>query len=188
MRKESGFSLLEVLITMLVAMFGVLGMASMQMMAVNNTETARYQSIATVLANSMAARMQANSSYWAIPATNISVNNTAVTNVTASSVNCSQSVCTDKQMAYYDLQNWGASLNAALPSAVGIPLPAGGGNVASSATINCPLSTPMVCKITLYWSENNIALNNNAITGATGVLASGASTAHQYTTLVSILL
>ena len=57
MKQQKGFSLLEVLISMVIIMFGLLGIAGTQMLAINNTENARYQGVATTLASSLAAIM-----------------------------------------------------------------------------------------------------------------------------------
>ena len=45
MKQQKGFSLLEVLISMVIIMFGLLGIAGTQMLAINNTENARYQGV-----------------------------------------------------------------------------------------------------------------------------------------------
>lgn len=162
--------MLEVLIAMLVIMFGVLGIAGMQLMAINNTETARYQSIADMLASSMSAEMQANVAFWGAPPQSISVSGSTVTGVPASSTNCLTTGCTAAQMAYYDLQNWGVALNT-LPSGTG--------------TITCNPSTPAVCTLALSWLEKNIALQNptNAVSG---ILATGQATQHSYETMVTL--
>jgi type IV pilus assembly protein PilV len=170
--KQLGFSMLEVLISMLVIMIGVLGIAGMQMLAINNTENARYQSLATILASSMAAEIQANTAYWGSPPSSlIQVSNAAATVVPAVAGTCLGSVCTPVQMAYYDLSTWGTALAGRLPSGAG--------------TIQCYSTTPAVCALTLTWSEKNTAISNP--TGAeTGQLATGTVSTHSYQTLVSI--
>ena len=187
---NAGFALLEVLISMVIAMVGVLGVAGIQLLAINNTGTARCQNQAAILASSMAAQMQANVAYWGSPPTNVGVTNNMITvgsgSPTTPTSDCFLTVCSAQQLAYYDLQSWGVAMASALPLAVGQPLPSGGGNVAYGGVIACPTVSPMVCQITIYWSENNIALSSNNQSGATGLLAPGKSAVHQYTTLVSI--
>jgi type IV pilus assembly protein PilV len=173
MRKDSGFSLVEAMVSLFVIMFGVLGLAGLQMLAINNTETARYQSLATMLASSMAASMQANAAYWGTPPPTITVNGTTVSGGPPSFTGtCVGNVCTAPQMAYYDLTNWGSAMANGLPS--------GQGNIQCSQS-----STPAVCTLTLSWSEKNLALHNTS-TGATGMLASGTASTHSYQTLVSV--
>jgi type IV pilus assembly protein PilV len=171
--KQGGFSLLEVLVTMLIITFGLLGIAGVQMLAINNTETAKYNSIATIFASNIAAQMQGNSAYWGTPPTTITVNGSTITGgPPASIVDCSANVCSASQMGYYDLAHWGLAMANGLP--------------VGNGTIACPSgSSPAVCTITVFWSEKNIALTNP--TGAaSGALASGTSSTHNYQTLVSI--
>jgi type IV pilus assembly protein PilV len=177
MRIQSGFAMLEVLISMLI-MFGVLGIAGMQMMAINNTENAHYQSRAAILASTMAANMQANKAYWAAPASLINISGAppslVITNSPSVYTTCLETVCSAVQMAEYDLTEFGKAIAGFLPS--------------GSASISCPgLTSPTVCSITLTWSEKNVALNN--ATGAeSGVLATGKVNPYTYQTLVSIQL
>ncbi len=201
LKNEHGFAMLEVLISLLVILVGVLGIAGMQLMAVNNTETARYQSVATMLASSMAAKIQANFAYWGgvlVPPAVITVTGSTVTGVPVFTGTCLNTVCNPTQMAYYDLQNWGAAMagvanvdgvindGMALPSAIGLSYPPSGGtNVTSSGTINCVATTPEVCTLTMFWSEKNIALSNAAGT-ETGVLATGTVQTHSYQTVIAI--
>ncbi|MDR3393180.1 MAG: type IV pilus modification protein PilV [Sulfuriferula sp.] len=171
MKKELGFAMLEVLISFLIIMIGVLGLAGLQMMAINNTEVARYQSLAVLLASNMATQMQSNAAYWGTAPTNITVTNTSITGGPAAGPNCGSTLCTGPEMANYDLQNWGASVASTLPSGNG--------------QITCVANTPAVCTLTLFWLEKNVALSNP--TGAeTGQLASGQSATHNYQTMVTI--
>lgn len=62
--KSRGFSMLEVLVTLVIILIGVLGVAGMQMLAINNTQIARTHSLAAILASSLAAEMQVNEPYW----------------------------------------------------------------------------------------------------------------------------
>ncbi|MDD5297926.1 MAG: type IV pilus modification protein PilV [Rhodocyclaceae bacterium] len=173
MRKELGFSLLEAMISMFVIMFGVLGLSGLQMLAINNTEMARYQSLATMMASSMATSMQANVAYWGTPPPTIMVNRSSISGGPPSFTGtCAGSVCSAPQMAYYDLSNWGMALSSNLPS--------------GQATIQCSQSsTPAICTMTLSWSEKNIALHNPT-SGASGMLATGTASTHSYQTLVSM--
>jgi type IV pilus assembly protein PilV len=182
-RKESGFSMLEVLISFIIIMFGILGISGIQMLSVDNTANGRYQSFATMLASSMAAKMRANPSYWGSPSSSITITSTAVTGIASSTTDCTQTVCSDVEMAYFDLDHWRQDLTAGAGTMM-LPSPPSGTAI---ATIDCPLASPMVCKITVNWSENNVALGNNSTGGATSMLTSGTSQNHTYTTLVSII-
>ena len=175
MKAQRGFGMLEALISMVVIMIGVLGMVGMQMLAINNTENARYQSIAAMQASSMTAQMLANIAYWGTPPTTVTVIDTTVTGIANSTVDCGLTVCTAAQMAHYDVRTWGGAMRngtSALPSGQG--------------AINCVTAvSPAVCTITMTWREKNIALTNATGT-ETGQLASGTSQTYQYRTMVSI--
>lgn len=189
MKEQRGFGMLEALISMVVIMIGVLGMAGMQMLAINNTENARYQSIAAMQASSMAAQMLANATFWrTAPATvtvqgltvsnNINRGNTnnraknKIKNMGGNNTYCNTTVCTATEMAYFDVESWGVEMASALPSGEG--------------SINCVTAvSPAVCTITMTWQQKNIALTR--ATGAeTGILASGTNRQYDYSTMVSI--
>lgn len=184
-KAQRGFSLLEVLVSMLVIMFGLLGIAGMQMLAVNNTETARYNTMATIFASNMAAKMQGNKAYWGTPPNSVSVDGPTVTGGPAStSADCFATSCGPSAMAYYDLKNWGQSLLGSVNGTVAAQgLPGG------YAAITCSsASSPAVCTLIIYWTEKNIALTTPTAvaSAAVGPLASGTSSTHNYQTLVSI--
>jgi type IV pilus assembly protein PilV len=176
MKDSRGFAMLEVIISLLIIMVGVLGLAGLQMMSINNTEAARYQSLAAMLASNMATQIQSNIAYWGASATalNITVVGATITGGPASGANCNTSVCTASQMAYYDMTNWGAAMG-------GIP----GGQGAIACTLPVARVSPAVCQITITWNEKNIALTNPMGTEA-GQLASGTSQSHSYQTLVTV--
>lgn len=164
MRKESGFSMLEILVSMIVIMIGVLGIAGMQLLSINNTEVARYQSLAALLASSMAAEMQANVAYWGTASTPITVTGTAISGIAVGGTSCLNAVCTPTQLAAYDLQNWGLAMANTLP---------GGSGAISCAVI----PAPTVCTLTLNWSEKTVA--------SLGTPA-GSSAPMTYTTMVTV--
>lgn len=175
MMRQRGFSMIEVLVTLLVVMFGLLGLAGMQLMAVNNTEVARYKNIATIMASSMAAKMQTNTGYWGTPPTTISVTGSTLTGGPTGSAGttCVGTPCTQaSDVAFADLISWGNAMATGLPS--------------GSGTISCTLNpSPAVCTVTVTWLEKNIAIVNP--TGAaSGPLAAGKSSTNSFQTLVSI--
>ena len=175
-KNQSGFSLIEVLISLVVLLVGLLGIIGMQLAAINNTETARYNGIASIYASDFATRMRGNSGYWGTPPGSVSISNSTITGGPAvSTAVCTQTagtVCSFSQMAYYDLTQWGATLSAALP--------------AGTATLACNAAvSPAICTLTINWNEKNVALTNPSGT-ETGVLASGTTSSHNFQTLVSI--
>jgi type IV pilus assembly protein PilV len=178
MNRARGFSMFEVLVTLVVLNLGVLGMAALQTLSVNNTEAGRYQSVATMLTASMAATMQANVAYWGSPPSTININTGAnppnvLLGPPTFSGTCIGSACSATDMAAFDLQNWAAALDSSLPS--------------GQATLTCStVVTPAICTLTVTWLEKNIALHNPTGT-ETGQLASGTAAQHSYQTIVSMI-
>lgn len=184
--KTDGFSMLEVLITLVIILLGVLGMAGMQMLAINNTQIARTHSLAAIMASSLTAQMQANESYWTSSTVSTSVLGVNKKDWTKSTLgdsglngqntDCTAGACTPAGMAGYDLKAWGANLATLLPS--------------GQATVACTgptATTPNVCTISVSWTEQNVALHNqnNASTTSTA-LTSGTVSTQTYTTFSSI--
>lgn len=176
MKRERGFSMLEVLVAMLIIMIGALGIAGMQLLAVTSTENARYQNVATMLGASLAARMQANAAYWGTPPTTIAVTNGTNTGGPAAYAGTCIGLanpCNKTDMAAFDLKEWGQEVASQLPS--------------GTAAITCPASnSPAICTITVSWSERNVSLFSATGT-ETGTMASGTKATNTYSTLVSIL-
>ena len=173
MKRQSGFSMLEVMIALVILMFGLLGIGRLQLLAVNNTEVGRYHGLATMLASSMAAAMKANLTYWKTPPNNITVNKTTITGGPPTyGGTCINVACTSAQMAYFDLSQWGTALSGTLP--------------VGTATIACNNSVaPAVCTITVNWMEKNVALGNP--TGAEkGQFASGTVGTNSFQTLATM--
>lgn len=181
MKKQHGFSMIEVLVAVVVLVFGVLGMAGLQMQAITATEQGRYNSRAAMQATSVAAAIRANPLYWTSANGTITVSGPVVANVptfsggpTAFTGDCTNgTMCTPVQMAYYDLKNWGLDINGSLP--VGV------------LTVTCDSVTqkPAVCTVDVSWSEKNVA-GRDQETGS-GALATGTSSRHNYRTLVTAL-
>ncbi len=61
--RYQGFTLLEVLISVLILAIGLLGFASLQMASVNNNMEAHFQSQATIIAQDLASRIHINREY-----------------------------------------------------------------------------------------------------------------------------
>lgn len=167
MNKQSGFSMLEVLVSLIIIMLGALGMAGIQMLSISNTEIARYQSLAALLASSMAAEIQGNKAYWGT-ALNTTFTATSGGVTGGPSGGSCGSACSASQVAGNTLQTWATSIAGVLPTATG--------------TVFCS-GTPAICTVRLQWNENNVALN-----GATGTgnYAAGGQSNQSYQTVVTV--
>jgi len=190
--QQYGFTLFEILVTVLVIAIGLLGNAGIQALSLNNTAMARNRSLAAMEASGLASMMHANAAYWQLgsPTSSCSINcNTSGTSSTScttagtsgyitlsdailssQSTNCTTTSCSGLQMASYDLQNWGASVASALPNGAGL--------------VTCNTTAyPVFCTISISWTQQNLSLN--MVTGTeTGVLASGQSMTDTYTMVV----
>jgi type IV pilus assembly protein PilV len=178
--QQRGFSLVEVLVSVVLIAVGLLGNASLQALSMTNTSDARYRGLATIKSDSLAAAMHANTGFWQntalVPVTaangfNITGSVVGDSTLNAQAADCSSAACTPLQMAGYDLKNWGQELANSLPG--------GAGNV------DCSLvgTNPVSCVITISWTEINVALNKASGT-ETGALASGVTVNQSYSVVV----
>jgi len=116
--RQSGYSLFEVLIAIVVTSIGLLGLAGIQATGLNNNLRAYQRSQATVLAYDIADRMRANTA--------------AIDNYLSSNMTLDQAVaagavagcttpdgCTPAELAQTDLVDWRAAMTAAIPGSIG---------------------------------------------------------------------
>jgi type IV pilus assembly protein PilV len=153
---ESGFSLIEVMISLVIIAVGLLGIAGIMALSMNNDDTSRLQSLAALQAASMATAMQANTAYW----TSTAANGTR-TAPTTSSTACNGVVCSAASIANCDLANWGYAIDQSLPN--------GSGTVTCAAAARPNSSSPAAttCSITIGWNTNNMANDHQSTTAAT---------------------
>ena len=115
MPRQSGSSLLEVVITIFIITIGLLALAGMQAIGLSNNHGAYQRSQATVLAYDMADRMRANTS---------AIDNYLTTSMDPADAE-QQADCTTTDgcsiilMAENDLYIWNAALTTALPGPEG---------------------------------------------------------------------
>jgi type IV pilus assembly protein PilV len=155
-----GFSLVEVLVTIVVLAVGLLGLAKMQAAAISNTKVSGVRALISLQASSLASAMHGNRGYWAAgvaPAT-FSVSGTTVvdsTGVLTGTTDCAAATCTPAQLAAYDVATWARAVNSQFPS--------------YSALVTCStvITLPVSCDIKLSWSEKYVAINRT--TAASGV-------------------
>ena len=114
----AGFTLLEVLISIVVIAFGMLGVAGLQAFALKNGQSASLRSVATVLASDMIDRMHANP----VGATDGRYDEGGTNGVAAKLIPaCLAAGCTNpSELAQHDLAEWKAAIAAALPNATAI--------------------------------------------------------------------
>ena len=152
MIKTRGFTLIEVLISMVILEIGLLGLATLQGISLRDNQDAYYYQQASLLAYEMQDRIRGNYEGW-----------TSIPTASTESTCSSSPGCSATQMAATDYQHW-------VDSAASIfRAPATGNMVeitrAAQANTNCSsITATEVCLIT-HWERTNTqssALSNTA--------------------------
>lgn len=110
-RRQQGFSLIEVLVTVLILAIGLLGLAGLQSTALRTNHSALIRSQATMLAYDIVERMRSNRTAALNGAYNLALGGTP----------------TGSSIAAQDLTAWRSNLTAVLPSGTGAVAMAAGG-------------------------------------------------------------
>ena len=112
-RFQRGFTLIEVLVTVVIFAIGLLGLAGLQGFGLRTVSDSLFASIATELSYDMADRVRSNPQ----GAEDKDYNSPSA----SANANCSNTTgCTPAQMAGNDMYEWKESLTAALPAGDGI--------------------------------------------------------------------
>ena len=115
---QSGFTMLEVLISIMIISIGLLGLAGLQTVSLKGSQSAYYRSVATQLAYDMSDRMRGNLSGVYSQSYNRTGINTDYSTAVAA---CNQTLgCTAAQLAQNDAKEWQDLVAALLPSGQGI--------------------------------------------------------------------
>ena len=117
--KRSGFSLIEVLVSILVLALGVIGAAGMQITAMRTTQQSGFQTLALQLAAEMADKMRANDNPMKKGRANpfLSVNYASATEgePEAPGKLCYTSECDAEELAAFEVYEWKKRVKTALP-------------------------------------------------------------------------
>ena len=153
--RQSGLSLIEVLIAMLVLSFGLLGLAGMQVSALANTRVAQQYTQAAILALNITDKMRAN--LEGVRAGNYTL--AAGATPADPGTNCGTTACDAAQLAAWDLAVWYSSIDADASYSNGISnaaaVPRG---KASVICVDEPACTDASLRvITIYWDANGRA-------------------------------
>lgn len=153
-RQAGGFSLLEILVTMLVVALALLGHITLQNRTIGEQQAAFFQSMADTYLNDMAERMAANSEAAVMQLVNGSLvaatpyNNgnsedfVKVNPAAAKAKDCTGGVsCSGTELAAYDLATWQNNVGAVMPGA-------------AFRIYNPDITQPRLVQITLAWTPN----------------------------------
>ncbi len=134
LKKQTGFTLIEVMVSLVVLAVGLLGLMAVQILALKNNTNADFRSRATILAYDMAERMRANKAGF-------DSGNYSPTPANYTGTGCT-AACSPSQMASQDILVWQADIAASLPE--------GTGTIATAAT-----NATDGLDITILWEETD---------------------------------
>lgn len=143
---QSGFTLLEVLIALLILSIGLLGLASLQTNGLRSNQMASMRTTATQLAYDIADRMRANPG--GVDAQNYVIATGDSDPTIPGGENCESTTCTSAQMATYDLAQWRAAVRS---------LPGGTSSITRAVT-----GTVVTHTITIFWDEYRQGISGTA--------------------------
>jgi type IV pilus assembly protein PilV len=154
--------MLEVLISIVVIAFGLLGIAGLQAFAVKNNQSANMRTTASALALDMVDRVQSN---WAGASAGAYNKPTLDSSYTSPVAGCKTTAgCTSSDLAATDLSEWSTLVASALPNGRGlvcIDNTPNDGTIAAPACDNAG-STGYVVKI--WWRDDRTASGSSAAT------------------------
>lgn len=133
-KSQSGVTLIEVLVAVLVLSVGLLGVASLQMYGLRYNQSAYLRSQAAVLAYDIVDRMRANTN--GVSAGYYDSVNTASL---PADPNCIKTGCTNQQLANHDIREWGGYFTSSVPM-----LPSASGTISRSGNTFI---------VTITWTE-----------------------------------
>lgn len=154
---SAGFTLLEVLISIVIIAFGLLGIAGLQAFALKNNHSASLRLTATSLAADMVDRMKTNVTgvgSGAYDAPTAAPYDAPIVNA------CLAAGCDPAQMAQHDLAEWGAKVKAAMPGGSGVvcldSTPADG---TAPGAAQCDGNGFVGYVIKIWWSDDRTSRN-----------------------------
>lgn len=154
--RQRGFTLVEVLVSLVVLSIGLLGMARLILLSSHSNDSAYMRSQATALAYEMLDNMRANAA-----AAEAHSYDTPLSSIPATPTSCvppSGTACSQTQLALYDVYSWKQHL-------AGGALPSGTGSVVTST------STPVSATIVVQWDDSAASAAFQRATGNTTTAA-----------------
>lgn len=157
-RSESGLTLLEVLIAVLVFAFGLLGIAGLQASALGNNFVSYQYTQAAILAQSMVERMRANRQGLVETDYSLSAGISPTAQVDCSGGNCKAAA----DQARWDMAVWytavtgNAVTNVPTLTAKDSSARLSGALPGGATAISCPVvfAENEICTVSIYWDSN----------------------------------
>lgn len=146
MKKQQGFSLIEALVAFLIISVGMLGIASLQVVALRAGYTATLRTAAVIKSEEILERMRANES--ALAAYNVATGGgTGAPGKLCSDGTGTVVSCTPAEMAPFDIYKWKQDLLSVFPA-----------NTTASIVVAAPVATlqPLsIVTVTINWKDRN---------------------------------
>ena len=146
-----GFSMLEMLVTLLILTLWLLGTAGVQSSSLRLTKTAQFRTYAILLASDISERMESNKLAAVAGRYTFSL---AAGDAPPSSDDCTQIKCSSSQLATFDLSDWATRAQSLLPNA--------------ALTVVADANTPINYAITIQWADRSAS---KTATSATETMA-----------------
>lgn len=147
-KRQGGVGLIEILVAVFILAVGFLAAARMQVFAMQNSQSAYFESQAYFMAGDMLARMRANVK---------GVKDGAYDNLSTSSVTtdpqCDSQFCTPAQIAQQDLFDWSRNLVSDSNDSSFIPLLPSSATVAAKGSVLRLVSGQH--SVVLEWADDN---------------------------------
>jgi type IV pilus assembly protein PilV len=159
---QSGFSMIEVLVTLLIISLALLGTAGLQAHSMRLNQGGQFRTQAVFLAADLAERMEANKPGAMAGSYAMASSSSANTISTA----CVTNACSATDLAAYDLSQW--------QNAVAVTLPQ------SSWTVVNPGGSPSTVTITISWVDRRTDTTNAAATASSPVGSNDAGTGEKF--------
>jgi type IV pilus assembly protein PilV len=138
-----GFTLVEVLVSLIVLSIGLLGMAKLVLVSSHSNDSAYLRAQATALGYEILDNMRANMSAATTHGYDSALGATPPAPTSCVGIG---TVCTPSQQASWDVYSWFQHLNAA--NSLGGGLPSGTGSVVTSPSV------PVTATITVQWDDS----------------------------------
>lgn len=154
-RRQAGFTLLEILVSLMLIAIGVLGTAGLQALALKMNQGGQLRSQAVVLGIDLIERIEANN------VAAIAGSYAPATYPTSYTTDCSTAFCSPADLATYDLVNFKLRVLDQLPNA--------------AITISMAGTGPVTYSVRIDWVERISKAKDTAVdtTGASAVTSAG---------------
>lgn len=121
LRNQAGFTLVEVLVSVLVLTLGIVGAAAMQLTATRTNQQTLYHGIGLQIASEIADRIRANDhemrqSDGNNRFVNVNYDSNSESDPTPPAVSCHTTPCDSTQLANFDIHEWKRRVRDALPA------------------------------------------------------------------------